>query len=301
MRGFRTFPLSALVLGFLFSVPGLAAAQGTILSASYGFGNSRVDVTNKVQSLVQPNGRLYFRITTEALGVRDPAPGRTKELRIQMRQPNGQMRDYQFQEKGYVDIQVGFAGGAGGTITSASYGYGNSRIDVANKVQSLVQPDGRLYFRITTETLGVRDPAPGRAKDLRIQVRQLNGQMRDYQFQEKGYVDIMVAGGGPGQPGTPSLPNTPWQGDPVATCINAVRARIQQDFGNQVSVYLPATAARVNAVPPGQLFVPVTGTGQITPPRQAVINTQYNCQIDKRFGTVNSVNYSNPNVSPQPR
>jgi hypothetical protein len=172
---------------------------------------------------------------------------------------------------------------------------------VTNKVQSLVQPDGRVYFRITTETLGVRDPAPGRTKDLRIQVRQPNGQMRDYQFQEKGYADIMVGGGGPGQPGTPSLPNTPWQGDPVATCINAVRARIQQDYGNQVSVYLPTAAARVTAVAPGQLFVPVTGTGQITPPRQPVINTQYNCQIDKRFGSVTSVNYSNPNVQPQPR
>jgi len=83
MGDFRAIPLSALVLGFLFSVSGLAAAQGTIVSATYGFGNSCVDVTSRVQSLVQPNGKLYFRITTETLGVRDPAPGRTKDLRIQ--------------------------------------------------------------------------------------------------------------------------------------------------------------------------------------------------------------------------
>jgi hypothetical protein len=83
-----------------------AVAQGTIVRATYGAGHNRIDVTPRVQSLVQ-NGRLNFRLTNESLGVPDPAPGRVKELSIQMRQPNGQTRSYQFQEKGIVSLRVG--------------------------------------------------------------------------------------------------------------------------------------------------------------------------------------------------
>jgi hypothetical protein len=304
MSGLKFISLSALAIAFVLSVTGLAVAQGTIVRATYGSGNSRVDVTNRVQSLVQPNGRLYFQITNEILGVPDPAPGRVKDLRLQVRQRNGQIKDYQMQERGVVDIQIDQSGGSGGAIVRATYGYGNSRVDVTNRVQSLVQPNGRLYFQITNETLGVRDPAPGRIKDLRIQVRQQNGQIKDYQMQEKGYADITVGGmvgGGPGYPNRQPIPGSTWQGDPVGTCITAVRARVQQDFGSQVSVNLPPAAARVGNVSTGQLLVPVSGTGTISPLRQPVISTQYNCQIDKRFGSVNSVTYSNPNNQPQPR
>lgn len=56
------------------------------------------------------------------------------------------------------------------------------------------KPNGSLFFQITNEILGVSDPAPGRVKDLRIQVRQQNGQIKDYQMQEKGYADITVGG-----------------------------------------------------------------------------------------------------------
>jgi hypothetical protein len=195
----RAISRSVLVLALCLGLAGPATAQ--VLRANYGYGNSRIDVTRQVQSMVQPNGRLYFRVTNEVLGVRDPAPGRAKDLRIQVRESNGRARDYQFQEKGYVDIRVGFGGDSGpGSITRASYGYGNSRVDVTRQVQSMVQPNGRLYFRVTNEVLGVRDPAPGRVKDLRIQVQQTNGQRRDYQFQEKGYADIQVGGSPPNRP-----------------------------------------------------------------------------------------------------
>jgi hypothetical protein len=81
------------------------AQGGTIMRATYGVGNNRTDVTVQVQSMVQ-NGRLNFRLTNGTLRVSDPAPGRVKDLRIQVRQPNGQTREYPFQEKGLVDIQV---------------------------------------------------------------------------------------------------------------------------------------------------------------------------------------------------
>jgi hypothetical protein len=113
MSGLKFISMAALVVAFVLSVSGLAIAQGAIVRATYGFGNSRVDVTNRVQSLVQPNGRLFFQITNEILGVGDPAPGRVKDLRIQVRQQNGQIKDYQMQEKGYADITVGGMVGGG--------------------------------------------------------------------------------------------------------------------------------------------------------------------------------------------
>jgi hypothetical protein len=106
-------------------------------------------------------------------------------------------------------------------------------------------------------------------------------------------------GGGP--PPVRPIPGGTWRGDPVAVCINAVRARAQQDFGNRVGVTLPPAAARVTPVPVGQLLVPVSGTGQINPPGQPPFNTRYDCQVDKRFGTVSTVNYTRPGVQPQPR
>ncbi len=98
--------LLALLFTCLLTFASSALAQGTIVRANYGAGHNRIDVTQRVQSLVQ-NGRLNFRLTNESLGVPDPSPGRVKELRIQMRQPNGQMHSYQFQEKGIVSLRVG--------------------------------------------------------------------------------------------------------------------------------------------------------------------------------------------------
>jgi hypothetical protein len=96
----------ALLLSSLLALTHSVAAQGTITRATYGAGHNRMDVTRRVQSLVQ-DGRLNFRLTNESLGVLDPAPGRVKDLRIQVRQPNGQLRSYQFQEKGVVSLRVG--------------------------------------------------------------------------------------------------------------------------------------------------------------------------------------------------
>jgi hypothetical protein len=86
-----------------------------------------------------------------------------------------------------------FAAAQGGAIDRASYGEGRRRVDVTSQVQSLVR-NGTLDFRLTNEALGVSDPAPGRAKDLHIRVRQWNGKVRDYRFQEKSQVTLQVEG-----------------------------------------------------------------------------------------------------------
>ncbi|GEM_PF-3367801 len=77
-----------------------------IVRATYGEGTRTMDVTLRVQSMVR-NGALNFRLTNEALGVSDPAPGRRKQLVVVVRQGDGRTRDYLFDEKTQVVLQVG--------------------------------------------------------------------------------------------------------------------------------------------------------------------------------------------------
>lgn len=84
-----------------------AAAQSqtlTLLSADYGVEGRRVDVTCRVQSMVQ-NGYLHFRISNYQLGG-DPAPEQPKELRLRARDYRGRVYDYNFVERQDVDLQV---------------------------------------------------------------------------------------------------------------------------------------------------------------------------------------------------
>jgi hypothetical protein len=82
----------------------LSAQTVTLLSADYGVDGNRVDVTCRVQSLVQ-NGYLAFRITNYALGG-DPAPDYPKELRIRARDYRGQVFDFNYPEKQDVSLQL---------------------------------------------------------------------------------------------------------------------------------------------------------------------------------------------------
>jgi len=106
MCGLKSVMSYAVCLATL-ALSGLAVAQGNSISrATYGEGRRTIDVTQRIQSLAR-DGDLNFRLTNEALGVSDPSPGRPKELRIWVQQWNGRTRDYRFQEKSQVVLQVG--------------------------------------------------------------------------------------------------------------------------------------------------------------------------------------------------
>jgi hypothetical protein len=144
----------------------------------------------------------------------------------------------------------------------------------------------------------VQAPCPQNAAIVALQAK--SGEYMDHLWIQ--CADLRsFSGGYPGGPGQPGIPGSPWKGDLASACINAVRSRIQQDYGNRTQINLPPAAARVTPVPVGQILVPVNGSGQFSPPGQGRFNTSYSCQIDKRFGTVNNVNYSRPGVQPQPR
>jgi hypothetical protein len=89
--------------------------------------------------------------------------------------------------------------GQGYRIDSAIYGgAAPRRVDVTDRVRDLVRGGGSI--RITNETMGVGDPAPGEVKYLRIHASR-DGRGQDFEFREKEYFDAGLFRGGRGGPG----------------------------------------------------------------------------------------------------
>src|SRR5882762_5696868 len=83
-------------------LPGRLAAQRgddageyLILSAQYGSERSHVDVTERLKELARQD--RTFRISHDSMNA-DPDHGRSKELRIFARGPNGRERMFQFRD-----------------------------------------------------------------------------------------------------------------------------------------------------------------------------------------------------------
>jgi len=157
-----------------------AAAQQTwwIQSADYGAGQQRQDVTNTLRRLVSgPN----FKVTNTNMGV-NPAPGKSKSLRIVARDAGGTVRDFYYKEGAVVNSLM-FAGGPNSgrpgwgnnqpgwgnnyalRIVSAKWGYGRQIQDVSSRLQSMVR-NNRLSVKATPENLG--DPSYGNSKTLTV-------------------------------------------------------------------------------------------------------------------------------------
>src|SRR5579884_4321630 len=103
----KRFSCLVFLAALLWSIPG--AAQGQLISADYGAGDDRVDVTSRIQSMVQ-NGYLNVRVNNDTMGVGDPARGHVKELRLHVRQGN-RIRDYVFRENSVANVAVDLGGG----------------------------------------------------------------------------------------------------------------------------------------------------------------------------------------------
>lgn len=162
----------------------LSASAQSLLSATYGSGDNRVDVTNRLQSFAR-GGNLTVRVSNQTMGV-DPAPRQSKDLRVQARDPNGQVHDYLFREGDVASLQVNYQPdlrrGYGGddddrrgrdwdrhdrddlVIEHAFYGINNATAEVTGHLQDLVRGNA-LVIRVNNETLGV-DPAHDHGKVL---------------------------------------------------------------------------------------------------------------------------------------
>lgn len=74
-----------------------------ILSAKYGAGRQQVDVTSRLQSLVN-NGRLNVQVSNGSMAVGDPAPNVPKSLFVSYSLGNGQRQTRTVREGAYLTL-----------------------------------------------------------------------------------------------------------------------------------------------------------------------------------------------------
>jgi len=93
----------ALILSFAIAA---AAQERTILSADYGAGDrDRVDVTERLRVMASDRA-VNFVLSSDSLGVADPAYGVVKELWVRVREYNGRINVYRFREGETVNLRL---------------------------------------------------------------------------------------------------------------------------------------------------------------------------------------------------
>jgi hypothetical protein len=205
---FFVFLMAIAILAFgvtIFSVGAGAQEDGwQILRADYGFRSQRTDVTDLLRDLLSRggvNGRVA--VNNQTMGG-DPAVGRDKSLRIFARNRQGQEREFDYNEGGFVDARMfvffrrddwddrpterpgdrpGTRPGNYGdhdrdernslTILRGFYGVQRRTVNVTDLLRSRVR-EGVLNFRVDNDALG-GDPAIGADKVL-IVVYRFQGQ-----------------------------------------------------------------------------------------------------------------------------
>jgi hypothetical protein len=198
-----------------------AAQRYEILHADYGYGNQRVDVTQRLREVVSTHST--FRMGNSTFGV-DPSHGNRKSLRIFVRGPRGETQTLEYQESSTIDSSMFLASGGGNwrggvqdgggdsgayAILHAEYGTERNHVDVTNRLRELARAD--LTFRMGNSTFGI-DPDPGQIKMLRIYARGPDGRERMFEYRESSTVDgSQFTGWGRGDWGSEGW-NGGWEG-----------------------------------------------------------------------------------------
>jgi len=189
-----------------------------ILNAQYGTEYNHVDVTRRLRELARRDRQ--FRVEYNTINA-DPAPGRSKTLRVFAREPDGDERTFDFpdgsifdgaQFRGWGRADWGDENWNGGwygrhnvndhdadrrhfrddhdsgefLILSAQYGTERRHVDVTRRLKELARQD--LRFRMDNHTFGI-DPDYGHHKVLRIYARGPDGRERMFEYPEHGWVD----------------------------------------------------------------------------------------------------------------
>ena len=137
-----------------------AGAEFSIVSASYGFEDERIDVAGLLRPLVQ-HGVLLLRGTWD-FGNPDPKPGTVKDVVIVYRF-NGEEATATFRQRQDIILPPP---AKGLTILHATYGFANSHVDVTEAVRAAVSNDS-----LQVEPgwgFGRVDPAFGKVKSVEI-------------------------------------------------------------------------------------------------------------------------------------
>jgi hypothetical protein len=160
--------IGGLACMFLFA-RSAAAQGGTLVSAEYGAGHRRVDVTPQVRSFLH-DGILDFDLTNENLGV-DPVHGHTKELVIRVRHWDRGTEEFAFREGTRVRLELDPERGYEWHdrefhIMRAYYGGNGHFMNVTELLRSM-KHDGRLFVMVDNRSMG-GDPDPEAHKVLRV-------------------------------------------------------------------------------------------------------------------------------------
>jgi hypothetical protein len=168
-----------------------------VLSADYGVGENRVDVTRAVRGWVH-DGVPRISVDPEHLGVADPAYGVVKTLRIRARNDRGAFYIFRFEDRVWVDLHIFRVApeehsyfDQGWSIVGADYGIEGRRVDVTRAVRGWVE-SGAQAQTVLPENLGIPDPAYGRVKELRIRAHDDDGVVRMFEFRDKEIVDLRM-------------------------------------------------------------------------------------------------------------
>ncbi|MCC6540543.1 MAG: DUF3395 domain-containing protein [Bryobacterales bacterium] len=182
----------------LLSAVMLAQQPLEILEGVYGAGNFQMNVTPKLQALVQ-NNVLEMAVDPAVLGG-DPAPGQAKRLRVRYRVAGGVVQEFSAGDFERFRLPAAAASNTPGNwaagaipattqpapapaggfsigdiwggqqqaqlkIVAARYGAGSRTVDVRERLQALVK-DNTLSVRADNAAFG--DPAPAVAKTLEV-------------------------------------------------------------------------------------------------------------------------------------
>jgi hypothetical protein len=163
-----------LALVCLLSLPLLAQSQTSweIVRADYGAGNNWMNVTERVQSLVQGDS-LSFRVAANAVGV-NARRSTVRSLRLQLKDENGRSRQITYRDNQQVNLRIYSQYQSSSLrIDRATYGAGYRTSDVTARLNSQIQ-NGQINEQVTNQSMG-GDPAPQQAKNLTVQYT-MNGQ-----------------------------------------------------------------------------------------------------------------------------
>jgi len=144
-----------------------------ILKASYGTGSSKVDVTSEVSSRIK-DGSLNLVVTTDSLGITDPAPGQLKTLDVSYSINNGRANTQSLKDNELLIVNAPPERQASGLqIVKAEYGYTGNFTDVTDAVQNYVK-NGSIKLTVNPKSMGIPDPNPNKQKSLQLEYT-LNG------------------------------------------------------------------------------------------------------------------------------
>jgi hypothetical protein len=174
------------VLAFISTVAAFAQ-RVEILSAYYGIGNYRVDVTERVQRLAS-NGES-FEVSSRNLGLPSvPIPGKQLTVvysvgRRQFRESAQEGETFRFKTAGSFDQGEN----RGPRVVRAMYGSSGRYTDVTDELRDYARRGES--FRVSPEVFGL-NPERTRGGHLRMTVINRDGERVQREYEDGDYVDF---------------------------------------------------------------------------------------------------------------